>query len=57
MNMAAGASAKFELSVSLAAVIVAAVIAFATILISAYIPGPGAPRGCPPSKPSGRPAT
>lgn len=44
MNMAAGASAKFELSVSPAAVIVAAVIAFATILISAYIPARRASR-------------
>lgn len=44
MNMAGGVGAKFELSVSPAAVIVAAVIAFATILISAYIPARRASR-------------
>lgn len=44
MNMAGGVGTKFELSVSPAAVIVAAVIAFATILISAYIPARRASR-------------
>ena len=44
MNSAVKSGAKFELSVSPEAVIVAAVVAFATILVSAYIPARRASR-------------